>query len=107
MLSGVETVPNGPFYRLRNASTQSDAVAMLQQQSHQIWGRAARWSYLRSVKAYVGPLPLNAQGIEFMTAITPSRITPQNAFWDEGSPGVTINAQGYAVIQVTVTKRVP
>jgi hypothetical protein len=58
---------HGPFHRLRNATTQSDAVALLQQQSQEIWGLAARWSNLRSVKAYVGSLPINAEEIEFMT----------------------------------------
>jgi len=108
MLSGSGSVVNGPFFhRLRNPTTQSDAVADSQQRSQEIWGRAARWSYLRAVKAYRGPLPANAEGIEFVTAALPSGNCPYNALWYEGTPGVSINSQGYAVIQVTITKRVP
>ena len=105
MLSGAHVY--GPYYRLRNTTTQSDMVAMLQQQSQEIWGRAAQWSSFRSVKAYVGSLPASSQGIEFMTAVMPSRACPHNVFWYEGDPGVSVNTQGYAVIRVIVTKKVP
>jgi hypothetical protein len=79
----------------------------MQQQSQEIWGKAARWSNLRSVKAYRGPLPQNAQGIEFTTMVPPSSNGPYNVFWYKGDVGVTINAQGYPVISVRVTKKVP
>jgi len=107
MLSGSGSVVYGPFHRLRNPATQSDSVATMQQQSQEIWGLAARWSHLRSVKAYMGPLPPNREGIEFMTSVAPSGSCPYNIFWCEGHSGVWINAQGYAVIPVTVTKKVP
>ena len=42
-----------------------------------------------------------------MTAIAPSGNCPYNIFWYEGSPGVSVNAQGYAVIPATITKKVP
>src|ERR1700674_4130780 len=101
MLSGSGSAVYGPFHRLRNPSTQSDAVAAMQQQSQEVWGRAARWSHFRAVKAYVGSLPPNGQGIEFMTRVAPSGSCPHNVFWYEGNPGVSINTQGYAVISVT------
>jgi hypothetical protein len=108
MLSGGGgTLLHGPFHRLRNATTQSDAVALLQQQSQEVWGRAARWSSLRSVKAYVGSLPINAEGIEFMTFVAPSHGYPHNVFWYEGTQGVTVNSQGYVVISATIVKKVP
>ena len=107
MLSGRGNARYGPFHRLRNQITQSDAIADQQQQSQEVWGRAARWSSLRAVKAYHGPLPDGAQGIQFVTAVAPSGNSPYNAFWYEGSAGVFINSQGFAVIQVTITKRVP
>lgn len=108
MLSGGGNVVYGPFHRLKNQSTQSDAVADMQQQSQEVWGLAARWSQLRSVKAYAGPLPVPREGIEFVTAVAPSPCGhPNNIFWYEGDPGVLINLKGYAVIPVTVTKKVP
>jgi hypothetical protein len=107
MLSGSGSVVYGPYHRLRNQSTQSDSVAVMQQQSREVWGLAARWSHLRAVKAYMGPLPSNREGIEFMTGVAPSSSCPYNIFWYEGDPGVRINAQGYAVISVTVIKKVP
>ena len=69
---------HGPFHRLRNATTQSDDVADSQQRSQEIWGLAARWSNLRAVKAYCGLLPDGAEGIEFMTAVPPTRHGPYN-----------------------------
>jgi len=106
MLSGGSAV-YGPFHRLRNPVSQSDTIAAQQQRSQEIWGKAARWSYLRSVKAHNGSLPTNSQGIEFITATMPSRNGPCNVFWDEGAAGVSINNQGFAVISVTITKKVP
>lgn len=97
----------GPYHRLRNKTTQSDVVAALQQQSQEIWGRAAQWSPFRSVKAYSGSLPNGAEGVEFLTAVKPSRACPHNVFWYEGDSGVSVNVQGYAVIQVVITQKVP
>jgi hypothetical protein len=107
MPSGSGPPLHGPFHRLRNPSTQSDAVAFQQQQSQQIWGRAARWSFIRSVKAYQGSLPATAQGIEFVASVAPSRNGPSNVFWDEGSPGVSVNGNGFAVITATITRKAP
>jgi len=76
MLSGSGSVVYGPFHRRRNQNTQSDAVALEQQQSQEIWGVAARWSPFRSVKAYRGQLPAGSQGIEFMTAVMRPAIVP-------------------------------
>lgn len=98
---------HGPFHRLRNATTQSDDVADSQQRSQEIWGLAARWSNLRAVKAYCGLLPDGAEGIEFMTAVPPTRHGPYNAFCYEGSSGVSVNRDGFAVIKIRITKRVP
>ncbi len=82
-------------------------MALKQQQSQEVWGLAAQWSHLRAVKAYVGPLPPNRQGIEFMTAVAPSRSSPYNVFWYQGDPGVSVNSQGYAVIPAIITKKAP
>jgi hypothetical protein len=81
----------------------------LQQQNGEIWGRPARGSSLASVKAYRDALPAAQNGIEFVTTVapTPGSGTPFEARWYEGTPGVTKNAQGYAVIPATVTRKVP
>jgi hypothetical protein len=102
----IERSEFGPFHRLRNATTQSEAVALLQVQSREIWGSAARWSYVPTVRAYVGPLPPHATGIEFMTPVPPSRVSNGNAFWYQGHPGVRTNSRGFAVVQATVIKKV-
>jgi hypothetical protein len=38
MASGLGTRSYGPFHRLRNPVTQSDAIADRQQQSQELWG---------------------------------------------------------------------
>lgn len=97
----------GPCHRLRNATTQSDAVALQQVRSREIWGSAGRWSYVPTVRAYVGSLPPQAAGIEFMTPVPPSRVSNANAFWYQGDTGVHTNSRGFVVIPVTVIKQVP
>ena len=62
---------------------------------------------MRSVKAYVGSLPINAEGIEFMTPVAPSHPGPYNVFWYEGAQGVLINSKGFVVISATIVKKVP
>jgi hypothetical protein len=60
------------------------------------------------VKAYRGPLPLGTRGIEFTTAISPTKGsgTPYIAYWyaDGNTPGVAINSFGFAVITVLTIK---
>jgi hypothetical protein len=107
MQSGGGSTQHGPFHRLKNPTTQNDAVAYLQAQSGEIWGAVGRWSYIPTVRAYVGPLPPQAEGIEFTTSIAPSRISNRNVFWYQGDPGVITNSKGFAVITVAITKKVP
>lgn len=85
---------------------RNPTIAQLQVQSKEIWGSAARWSYVPTVRAYVGALPAYAAGIEFTTNVAPSRQSNANAFWYQGDTGVKTNAKGFAVITVTITKQV-
>jgi hypothetical protein len=72
------------------------------------------------VKAYRKGLPANRNGIEFVTQHAPAKGhgTPLEARWlychdvtgsrvPDCCPAVTLNAQGYAVLAITVTKVVP
>jgi hypothetical protein len=97
-----------PYHRIESP-TQTSADAKLQESSHEIWGRAASSSSLPSVKAYRNSLPNNVRGIEFDTAVTPTRGsgTPFEARWYANTSGVrSVNHYGvdFAVITATVTK---
>ena len=48
-----------------------------------------------------------AAGVEYMTPVPPSRVSNGNAFWYQGDPGVRTNSRGFAIIPVTVIKKVP
>lgn len=99
----------GSYHRLRSP-TQTLVTANEQVQSQRILGRAARWSSRLSVKAYRGPLPPNAEGIEFETPVAPSPGShPTTVYWYEGTAGVTvINHKGddFDMINVTVRRHV-
>lgn len=69
-------------------------------------GPPARWSSIPSVKAYRGSLPDRERGIEFTTDVVPTSGagSPVVARWYQGTPGVSVNRLGLAVIRVKVTK---
>lgn len=98
------------YHRVETPS-QPAAVARMQEQSGQVWGRPARGSSIPSVKAYFGPLPNGRRGIEFTTPVPhdPRFSYPFEARWYyPHTLGVTLNGQGFAVIPATVTnKQVP
>ena len=98
-------MPQEPFHRVENSTTQTRAIARMQELSREIWGRPARGSGLPSVKAYPGSLP-NRRGVEFMTDIEPMPgSAPNEARWYwEWCPGVELrqkNGEDYACIGVT------
>ena len=102
--SPVSTVVYGPYHRLESPS-QSTQVAAQQQQSSQIWGRAARWSDMLSVKAYRGALPGGARGVEFTTTVAPHSAThPTLVQWYQSDPGVQSGPDGYVWIAVRITR---
>ena len=98
---------HGPFHRLASP-TQDFAAAQRQLASGQIWGRVARGGHSPSVKAYRGPLPPAAEGIEFVTDVAPSPGShPNLVFWYSGDPGVTTMRQSgdeFAVIAAVITR---
>lgn len=103
-------------YHRRESSTQDSFVARQQQQSGEIWGKAANFSTIPTVKAYRGSLPPYTRGIEFTTNVPPTlgAGSPFEAAWypclpgiNPCSAGVSVIHQGgidFAVIPVTVTK---
>lgn len=99
----------GPFHRIRTPRTQTVDLAHRQQDEGRICGRAPNWGGPPSVKAYRGPLPDGEDGVEFWTDTPPTAGTgtPTTAYWREGSPGVSAEADGMVCIAVVVTKRVP
>lgn len=96
---------NCPIYHRLESPTQTPEIAAIQQSTGEIWGAGAFHSDLPAVKAYRGPLPPGAFGIEFTTSAEPRKNTsPGLALWYSGQPGVTLNGQGYAVIPATIIK---
>ncbi|MGH9125385.1 MAG: hypothetical protein ACRDZ8_11770 [Acidimicrobiales bacterium] len=93
----------GPFHRLESP-TQTPEVAVLQQDSGEIWRRASRWGTGEPVvQAWNGPLPEGARGIEFYTDSAPTgypNIGPL-VQWYPGK-GVTVKGE-FAKIACTVT----
>lgn len=91
------------YHRVRSA-TQSREDAILQERSGQLWGQPARWSDIPKVKAYVGPLPDDRDGIEFVTDVLPDPgCPPGQAYWSGPRDGVRVES-GYAKIRIRVTK---
>jgi hypothetical protein len=98
-------VPQDSFHRVENPTTQTKAIAKVQEYSREIWGRPARGSALPSVKAYPGTL-CNRRGVEFTTDIEPKPDSaPNEARWYlEWTPGVQLrqkNGEDFACISVT------
>jgi hypothetical protein len=63
--------------------------------------------WVPAVKAWEGPLPEDAVGVEFFTNVPPDeRSAPGWPQWTEGSPGVIVLEKGQLVaIDVVVTMR--
>jgi hypothetical protein len=101
-------VPKDPFHRVENPTTQTRAIAKLQEASREMWGKPARGSAQPSVKAYPGPLS-NERGVEFTTDIEPQPWgAPNEARWYwEWTPGVQLrqkDGDDYACITLTSIK---
>jgi len=96
------------FHRVENPTTQTRAIAKIQELSLEIWGLPARGSGQPSVKAYPGSLP-GRRGVEFTTDIEPfPGSAPNEARWYwEWCPGVQLREKGgkdFACIGVTSFK---
>ena len=91
------------YHRIESL-TQTPEDARLQEESGEVWGRAARGSDIPKVKAYAGPLPSGKRGIEFVTSLRPdfggARGSPQ---WSGTRDGVELDGE-FAKIKVRITK---
>ena len=93
----------GPFHRIESP-TQTAEDAERQQRSGEIWGQAARWSPIPSVKAYRGALPKGVRGVQFNTDVRPHpNPHPTLVQWLETTSGVQALGNGFVSIAVTVT----
>jgi hypothetical protein len=91
-------------YHRVETSTQTADIARLQRKTNEIWGKTARYSNNPSVKAYIGPLPDGANGIEFTTDIPPDPDQPPSIVeWTGPRKGVIVDGD-IAKIKVVVTK---
>jgi hypothetical protein len=96
-----------PVYHRLESESQTPETAAAQQASGEIWGGAARnvlASDIPKVKAYGGPLPDGARGVEFVTEVPPDPgQVPGKPTWTGPRRGVRLE-DGFAKIAVTVTK---
>jgi hypothetical protein len=95
----------GPFHR--RCEPQPDEVEKIRVSS-QLWGRPRRNFFaglIPAVKAWDGPLPHDAIGVEFYTDVPPDPWSiPGWPEWTEGQPGVIVLDPGELVaIPVVVT----
>lgn len=93
-------------YHRIESPTQTVADASQQEMTLEIWGKPARSSDIPKVKAYKGPLPPGAKGIQFETDVLPDPCSPPNhAFWSVGREGVerrqVESGQEFAIIRAT------
>jgi len=95
----------GPYHRKHNERTQSDDTVVLQIESGEIWGGAARWGAIPTVRAYAKPIPAEQKGIEFTTGICPIGESPIHVKWPLGGEGVLhrqLDAVDYACITAII-----
>ncbi len=94
---------------MRWAARHQVTVGYKCQSEGRVCGFAPNWGGAPSVKAYRGSLPAKERGVEFWTNTSPTlgTGTPTVAYWREGSPGVSSEANGMVCIAVVVTRRVP
>jgi hypothetical protein len=91
------------YHRLASP-TQTPLDAQKQIISQEIWGGIPRNGYEPKVQAYIGSLPPNADGIEFLTEIAPDIGCPiGQAFWSGEREGVRVE-DDFAKIVVTITR---
>ena len=87
-------------YHRRESPTQTPEDARKQTDSLEIWGGPSRYSDVPRVRAYIGPLPNEARGIEFETWVSPDADGPPGqAQWSGPRNGVMVY-QGMARLNV-------
>jgi len=97
----------GPFHR--RCEPNPDEVELIATSGY-LWGRPRHNFFaglIPAVKAWDGPLPMNALGVEFYTDIEPDPWSvPGWPEWTEGRPGVVVLDAGELVaIPVVVTMK--
>lgn len=94
---------DGPRYHRKWGPTQTDADAVRQVASGELWGRPARGSNIPKVKAWAGLLPGGRAGVEFTTDLTPDHDSiPWLPTWSSRRSDVRLE-DGFAKIRITVT----
>lgn len=84
--------PAARIYHRKESPTQSRAVAAIQEASHEMWGSPAATSSRPTVKAFEGPLPQGARGIEFTTDVEPDPGgAPGRVEWSGPRQGVRVD----------------
>jgi hypothetical protein len=96
----------GPFHRL----VDSPELARKIMASNELWGKSPRnifQSDIPKVKAYAGPLPPDAIGIEFETEVRPDNgCVPTKPTWSAKPRRRGIECDGeYAKIKVNILKQ--
>ena len=99
-----------PVYHRLESPTQPLDIVLVQQRTGTIRGYPAMGSFIPKVKAYGGPLPEGARGIEFTTDVPPDDgCAPSLPTWSGPRSGVRIatNDQGgeFAEIDVVILKQ--
>jgi len=92
------------YHRLASPTQQLE-TAIYQTRSNEVWGTGAFLTGLAAVKAYLGPLPVGADGIEFETNVapTPGTSTLSVAYWYQGQAQAAANP-GFVMIPVAMRK---
>lgn len=93
----------GPFKRLVS-ETQTSAVVLDVLRSGELWGRAARFSDVPSVKAYVGQLRDGERGFEFFALAPPESPYGGTVFWRERADGRVWAEGPWARMNVVVSR---
>ena len=82
----------GPFHRLLAPGVQDAATVVEQGLSGEIWGRPPRWGSTPQVKAYPGPPPDGASGIELWSFQRPDSLYGPRGLWYTDGPFLTVDA---------------
>jgi len=102
----------GIFRRVETPDLQTPAVAIMQVNTGEIWGRISRHGKSPCVKAYAGPLESNVRGIEFTTSTCPHPDQgPLHVNWyHPDTPKVALrqkDGEDFACIDANVTNKQP
>lgn len=92
------------YYRIQNSRTQTEEISCLQETSGELWGTRGRYNARPTVRAYLGRLPEDDEGIEFETAVSPDpNGVPILPTWTGPREGVRVEGP-YAKINIRVRR---